>query len=122
MNSSQIKPDLPVECSDHGVFAHVDHMEGEDLIKLKKDKSGQHHFIPLSWVSKVDDKVHIDRPGEQAMKEWTTTPKLADTRDFDRKSTDKGSRPRDKSAEQATQAGMQRSAPKAAPSPSQQHR
>jgi len=43
-------------------------------IKLAKDKSGQHHYIPLSWVSSVDDKIHIDRPGDQAMREWSTTP------------------------------------------------
>ena len=39
-----------------------------------KDKTGQHHYIPLDWVTSVDDKVHIDRPGQQAMSEWTTTP------------------------------------------------
>jgi len=50
-------------------------MEGSDTIKLKKDKQGQHHYIPLSWVTKVDDKVHVDRPGDQAMKEWSTSPK-----------------------------------------------
>ncbi len=122
MNSFQIKADLPVECSDHGVFAHVDHMEGKDLIKLKKDKSGQHHFIPLSWVSKVDDKVHIDRPGEQAMKEWTTTAKLPDTKQFDRKSVDKNSQPSAKSQERASNEGMRNASAKTAPSSSEQHR
>jgi hypothetical protein len=29
----------------------------------------------MSWVTKVDEKVHIDRPGDQAMREWSTTPK-----------------------------------------------
>ncbi len=32
-------------------------MEGKDTIKLEKDKEGQHHYIPMSWVTKVDDKV-----------------------------------------------------------------
>ena len=69
-----IKPHMPVVCSENGQFATVDHLEGTDAIKLAKDKSGQHHYIPLSWVSSVDDKIHIDRPGDQAMREWSTTP------------------------------------------------
>jgi hypothetical protein len=70
-----IKPHMPVVCSEDGQFAVVDHMEGSDEIKLAKDKTGQHHYIPLAWVSSVDDKVHVDRPGKQAMQEWTTAPK-----------------------------------------------
>ena len=75
ISPNQVKPDAPVVCSQDGQFATVDHMEGSDTIKLKKDKQGQHHYIPLSWVTKVDDKVHVDRPGDQAMKEWSTSPK-----------------------------------------------
>lgn len=72
IQSSQIKPDMPVVCSKDGQFAVVDHMEGSDTIKLKKDSKGQHHFIPLPWVtSTANGKVTIDRPGDQAMKEWS---------------------------------------------------
>ena len=70
----KIKPEMPVVCSQDGQFAVVDHLEGKDSIKLKKDKTGKHHFIPVSWVATVDGKVHIDRPGNQAMKEWRTEP------------------------------------------------
>jgi len=70
INFEDVKPDMPVVCSQNGQFAVVDHLEGTDHIKLKKDINGQHHFIPLSWVSSVDDKIHIDRPGDQAMEEW----------------------------------------------------
>ncbi|MBL9017045.1 MAG: DUF2171 domain-containing protein [Myxococcales bacterium] len=69
-----IKPHMPVVCSENGQFATVDHLEGTDLIKLTKDENGQHHYIPLAWVTSVDDKVHVDRPGKRAMAEWTTTP------------------------------------------------
>jgi len=69
-----IKPRMPVVCSNDGQFAMVDHLEGRDLIKLAKDERGVHHYIPLSWVTSVDDKVHVERPGAQAMREWTTTP------------------------------------------------
>lgn len=74
VNADQIKPDMPVVCSKDGQFAIVDHLEGTNQIKLKKDERGQHHFIPLSWVTTVDQKVHVDRTGDQAMKEWSTSP------------------------------------------------
>jgi hypothetical protein len=75
IQATQVKPDMPVVCSNNGQFAVVDHLEGSDTIKLKKDAHGVHHFIPLSWVKSVDDKVHIDRPGPQAMREWKTAMK-----------------------------------------------
>jgi hypothetical protein len=74
INANQIKPEMPVVCSQGGRFATVDHMEGSDKIKLNKDDEGQHHYIPLAWVTEVDNMVHIDRPGNQAMKEWSTSP------------------------------------------------
>ena len=74
ISASQIKPQAPVVCSENGQFAVVDHLIAGDMIQLTKDKAGKHHFIPLSWVTSVDDKVHIDRPGDQAMREWADTP------------------------------------------------
>jgi hypothetical protein len=75
INPTEIKPHMPVVCSQGGQFAIVDHLEGTQLIKLTRDKAGTHHYIPLAWVtSAADGKVHVDRPGEQAMKEWTETP------------------------------------------------
>jgi hypothetical protein len=68
-----IQPHMPVVCSEGGQFAVVDHMSSDNrTIKLAKDDSGAHHYIPVSWVTKVDDKIHIDRPGDQAMREWTS--------------------------------------------------
>ncbi len=74
LNVESIKPHMPVVCSQGGQFAVVDHTEGANSIKLAKDKTGQHHFIPISWVTRVDEHVHIDRPGAEAMKQWTTEP------------------------------------------------
>jgi hypothetical protein len=69
-----IKEGMPVVCSKDGQFGVVDHLEGAGAIKLNRDDKGQHHYIPTAWVTKVDDKVHVDRPGEQVMREWSTTP------------------------------------------------
>ena len=74
VRASLIKPNLRVLCSKQGQFGIVDRLEGTAWIKLNRDTRGQHHYIPLSWVTKVDDAVHVDRSGEQAMREWTTTP------------------------------------------------
>jgi hypothetical protein len=74
VDGGKIVPHLPVVCSENGQFAVVDHMESPDTIRLTKDKSGQYHYIPLSWVTFVDDRVHIDRPGDQAMRDWSSTP------------------------------------------------
>jgi len=74
INPDQIKPDMPVVCSQDGQFATVDHMDGLTSIKLKKDAQGQHHFIPLSWVTSTENgQVKVDRAGNQAMQDWTTT-------------------------------------------------
>jgi len=71
--ASQIREHMPVVCSNNGQFGVVDGVEG-DTIKLTKDEQGQHHWIPMSWVTRVDEHVHVDRPGDQAMREWMTTP------------------------------------------------
>jgi len=72
--ATQITEHMPVVCSEGGQFATVDHMDG-DYIKLTKKDSpdGQHHWIPMSWVTRVDEHVHVDRPGKQAMQEWLTS-------------------------------------------------
>ena len=73
INPNTIQPDMPVVCSLDGQFAEVDHMEGSDTIKLKRDEVGDHHYIPLSWVISTDDgKVKIDRSGKDAMQQWST--------------------------------------------------
>jgi hypothetical protein len=72
LNIGSIKPHMPVVCSEGGQFAVVDHVSSDNrTLKLAKDDSGKHHYIPISWVTKIDDQVHIDRPGKQAMLEWT---------------------------------------------------
>lgn len=69
-----IHENMPVVCSQNAQFAVVDHLEGQVAIKLNKDDSGQHHYIPLAWVTSIDDKVHVDRTGDQAMQAWATSP------------------------------------------------
>lgn len=71
-NTEMIRDHMPVVCSEGGQFGTVDHMDG-DSIKLTRDNKGQHHWIPVNWVTSVDQQVHVDRPGKQAMKDWSTS-------------------------------------------------
>lgn len=68
---NEIREHMPVVCSDGGQFGTVDQVEGSSL-KLTQDDQGQHHWIPMSWVTTIDEHVHVDRPGQQAMREWMT--------------------------------------------------
>jgi hypothetical protein len=71
----QIREHMPVFCSNDQRCATVDHVEG-NFIKLTKQGSpdGQHHWIPMDWVTRVDAQVHIDRSSDQTMREWLSTP------------------------------------------------
>ena len=65
LNVEKIKPGLEVRVRQEeemrntsGVkVATVDHLDGENYIKLKRNDSpdGQHHWIPCDWVESVDD-------------------------------------------------------------------
>ena len=52
-------------------LGRVDHVQG-DMIKLTRNGSsdGLHHFIPTSWVSDVDQHVHLSMTCRQAKREW----------------------------------------------------
>ena len=67
-----IKPHMAVVCSEHKQFATVDHVETNSIAVA--DSGGTAHFIPMQWIASVDDKVHIDRPGTRAMREWKSRP------------------------------------------------
>jgi hypothetical protein len=69
-----IREHMQVVSSDGGQFATVDHLDANATIKLTKDDRGMHHWIPVEWVTQVDSKVHVDRPGDQAMQDWSDMP------------------------------------------------
>ena len=73
-----IREHMPVVCTNSKQFGTVDRVEG-DHIKLTMDDRGQHHWIPLDWVTRVDQQVHVDRPGDQAMREWLSSPPMGAT-------------------------------------------
>jgi hypothetical protein len=70
--TSQIKEHMEVLGSDGEHVGTVDHMQGQNRIKLTKDDSpdGMHHFIPLAWVDHVDEHVHLVKAADDAMDNW----------------------------------------------------
>lgn len=66
----QIQENMPVVGSDSADIGTVDHLDAGQTIKLVKDESGIHHWIPIAWVVRVDDQVHLDRPSPLVKEEW----------------------------------------------------
>lgn len=69
--SDAIREHMPVVGSDSKDVGTVDGLAEPEMIKLTRDDKGNHHWIPLAWVTRVDQSVHLDRPGKQAMQEWS---------------------------------------------------
>lgn len=72
---AEIKSDMPVTTAQAEHVAVVDHLVSDDMIKLKKDDSGTHHFIPVSWVVSTEGGiVKTNRTLEQMTQDWTEIP------------------------------------------------
>jgi hypothetical protein len=49
----------------------VDDVQTSALKLTRKDSpDDQHHFIPLSWISRVDSQVHLNKNSKEAVSEW----------------------------------------------------
>ena len=64
---------MEVIASDGTVIGTVDHMDGNNLIKLAKHDSpdGMHHTIPTAWIDHVDTHVHLTKTASAVRSEWT---------------------------------------------------
>ena len=73
MNEAAIKEHMDVIASDGQKVGQVDRMEGSDKIKLAKHGSpdGNHHLIPLDWVNKVDEHVHLNKAAKDVHAQWS---------------------------------------------------
>ena len=73
VNATAVRRRMSVICADGRLLGIVDHVDG-DTIKIASDDGGGHYWIPNDWVITVDDKVHVDRNHDQAMREWLDRP------------------------------------------------
>lgn len=49
----------------------VDHVEGSSIKLTRKDSNdGQHHFIPMGWVERVDGHVHLKKNSVEVVQGW----------------------------------------------------
>jgi hypothetical protein len=80
MHVETVKPDLMVHAKGAGSMGGaegihvgtVDHMDGEAWIKLKRTDSedGRHHWIPLSWVDRADEKaIYLTKTADEFRRE-----------------------------------------------------
>lgn len=75
VNANDIKEHASVIASFGTQIGKVDHLEGQDSIKLTRsdDEHNEHHLIPLSWVSEIKDgNVILNKNSEEARNEWQT--------------------------------------------------
>jgi hypothetical protein len=72
-DTQKIREHMEVLGSDGKHVGTVDHLEGQNEIKLTKTDpaaNGKHHLIPVDWVDHVDQHVHLTKSSKDAMSEW----------------------------------------------------
>jgi hypothetical protein len=56
----------------------VDEIEAATIKLAKFDQPDEHHhYIPLAWIARVDQLVHLDRDLNEVHCEWRTQPLAA---------------------------------------------
>ena len=69
LNPARIQRNMAVFSSHGEQLGAIDHIEGGNL-ELVRDAVGQHHFIPLRWIDRVEDAVYLTRTGEDVRRLW----------------------------------------------------
>jgi hypothetical protein len=72
MGTDKIREHMEVVGSDGKQVGFVDRVEGES-IKLTRDSpgaDGEHRFVPLAWVARVDDHVHLGKMADDVREQW----------------------------------------------------
>jgi hypothetical protein len=76
VHQSDIKEHMEVVGADGQHVGTVDHLAKSGLIKLTKSDAadGQHHLIPVAWVERIDQHVHLNKSSQEAKQQWRTAP------------------------------------------------
>ncbi|MBV6567790.1 DUF2171 domain-containing protein [Acinetobacter baumannii] len=71
LNINDIKKHADVIASCGTKVGTVDHLEGENQLKLTKDENDQHHLIPTSWIGEEkEDQVILNKNSEEVKENW----------------------------------------------------
>jgi hypothetical protein len=68
----QIAGHMEVPGSDGKHAGAADHLEGTNQFKLTKSNPaarGTHHFIPVDWGVRVDEKVNLKKTSSETMRQ-----------------------------------------------------
>lgn len=69
----EIRNGMQVLGSDGGMIGTVTGTEGDRIaVKSAGEQGGDHHHVPLEWIARVDDHVHLDRTAATAWDSWRT--------------------------------------------------
>jgi hypothetical protein len=71
-DTSKIRDKMDVVCSCGTKIGKVDHLDGSSIKLTRSDPTagGKHHWVPLDWVERVDEQVHISKNSEDATAGW----------------------------------------------------
>ena len=69
---NRVKEHQEVVGSDGAHVGTVDKVKGDRILLTKNDADagGQHHSIPSSWITKVEDKVTLSKTAAEAQQAW----------------------------------------------------
>ncbi|MFV5440328.1 DUF2171 domain-containing protein [Acinetobacter oleivorans] len=71
LNINDIKKHADVIASCGTKVGTVDHLEGENQLKLTRDESGQHHLIPTGWIGEVkENQVILNKNSQEVKDQW----------------------------------------------------
>ncbi|MCG9515115.1 DUF2171 domain-containing protein [Acinetobacter pittii] len=71
LNINDIKKHADVIASCGTKVGNVDHLDGENQLKLTRDESGQHHLIPTGWIGEVkENQVILNKNSEEVKEQW----------------------------------------------------
>ena len=73
VQATELREHMEVRSSDGLHVGTVDQMEGADQIKLSRNDPaahGRHHFVPLAWVDRVDEHVHLSATSADLKGHW----------------------------------------------------
>jgi len=75
-HQDQIREHMEVVGSCGNRVGTVDRVVGGSIKLTRSDAQaeGEHHFLPMDWVERVDDKVHLNKPCDEVRLEWETAP------------------------------------------------
>lgn len=75
-NTATIQHGMEVVGSDSGYVGVVDTIEGSSIRLAHEDPEpgGDYHYLPLDWVESIDQSVHLNKPHDDAMREWNAAP------------------------------------------------